>query len=111
MKPRHNQDLLCQYIPKVSVTHISWSLICDGDAAQDEGVAVVFCGGARFTDTFKQLPYGSILPLTDEPLACPHVDRLGLQLEVLRQKEKEETATFLTFTPKPVNSKQTLLGT
>lgn len=110
MNPIHNQDLLYQYTPKVSVTHISWSLICDGDAAQDEGVAVVFGGSARFTDTFKQLPYSSVLPLTDKPLACPHVDRLGLQLEVLRQKESKETSALLTFNPKPVKSKLTLLG-
>lgn len=74
-----------------SVTHISWPLICDGDAAEDEGVAVVFGGGARLADTLEQLTYGFVLPLSDEPLASPHVHRLGLELEVLRQEEREKS--------------------
>lgn len=73
------------FVQNVSVTHISGSLICNGNTAENEGIAVVFGGGAWFTDTFEQLPYSSILPLSDEPLAGPHVDRLGLQLEVLKK--------------------------
>lgn len=75
------------YLQHVSVTHISRALIRRRDAAEDEGITVVFGGGARFADAFEQLPYGSILPLPDEPLAGTHVDSLGLQLEVLRQEE------------------------
>lgn len=89
-----------------SVTHISWSLICNGDAAEDESVAVVFGGGARFTDTFEQLPYSSILPLSNKPLAGPHVDCLSLQLEVLRQEDKEtEKTTLKLLNGKPLTSK------
>lgn len=77
----------------VSPTHISWSLICNGDTAEDEGVAVVLCGGARLANTLEQLPHGSVLSLTDEPLAGPHVHSLGLQLEVLRQEEREKDKT------------------
>lgn len=77
--------LLVYYLQNVAVTHISGALICNRDAAEDEGITVIFGGSARFTNTFKQLPHSSVLPLSDKPLASVHINRLSLQLEVLRQ--------------------------
>lgn len=97
MGPSQGHDLLswCTHCVStifcVSVTHISWALICDRDAAEDEGIAVIFGGGARFPDALEQLAHGSVLPLSDKPLARAHVDRLGLQLKVLRQEEMTNT--------------------
>lgn len=76
---------LFQCILNIWVTHIGWSFICDGHAAEDEGITVILCGGARFTHTFEELPHGSELSLSDKTLTCSDVDGLGLQLEVLRQ--------------------------
>lgn len=81
----------------LAVTYVSRPLLGNGDTAEDEGIAVVFGGSARFTDTFEQLPYGSVLPLSDKPLAGPHVHRLGLQLKVLQQEEGAKEKANMTI--------------
>lgn len=84
------------YVQEVSVTYISWSLICNRNVVEDEGITVIFGGSARLANTFEQLPHGSILPLTDEPLAGSHVDGLSLQLEVLQQDAREKEMTDIS---------------
>lgn len=69
----------------LSVTHVSWDLVGRGDAAEDEGVAVVACCRPRLAYALQQLPHAAVLPMLDEPVARAHVHRLGVQLEVLEQ--------------------------
>lgn len=79
--------LVCLRIKLGSITHIGWRLFSSRDVAEDQGVAVVFGGGSRLPDTLQQLPHGSVMPLPDQLLTRPHIDRLGIQLEVLRQED------------------------
>lgn len=68
-----------------SVTHVSRDLVGGGDAAEDEGVAVVARRCPRLADALQQLPHAAVLPLLDEAVARTHVHRLRLQLEVLEE--------------------------
>lgn len=70
-------------VESVSVTHVSRYLVGRGDAAEDEGVAVLARRRPRLAHALQQLPHAAVLPLLDEPVARTHVHRLGLQLEVL----------------------------
>lgn len=67
----------------ISVTYVSRDLVGRGDAAKDEGVAVVARRRPRLAHALQQLPHAAVLPLLDEPVAGTHVHHLGLQLEIL----------------------------
>lgn len=88
MEPSHGHSLLTPWTRCLCLIHqfphICWPLIGDRNTAEDESVAVVLGSRARLADAFQQLPHSSKVLLSDKSMASPHVDSLGLQLEILR---------------------------
>lgn len=70
------------------MSYVGRSFIGRLHAAEDQSVAVTLGGRARLVDALEQLAHRCELPVADQTLSGAHVDRLGLQLEVLPKNER-----------------------